>query len=423
MSSPSPAAPPDASPDAPGAARVTIAPQLWMTQAESRALLRALTRGGGQARFVGGCVRDALAGRAVQDVDLATPLLPEEVMQRCSLAGFKVVPTGLAHGTVTVVVNHRAYEITTLRRDLETDGRHAVVAFTDDWRADAARRDLTMNALFCDGEGRVTDYFDGVADLRAGRVRFVGEARQRITEDYLRLLRFFRFHAYYGKGEPDPEGLAAAVALAPELVRISAERKRDELLKLLAAPDPLPVLRLMQRLAVLPHVVPGLRGLNTVAALVRLAPSSDALLRLAAVLPRGKGRAAWAAEKLRLSGEQRDRLTLLLEPRFDATGLLDPAALRRALYGHGPAAVVDLARLAVAEKTLALADLAQIQATAAAWVPRQLPVKGQNLIDMGLKAGPQVGALLRELERWWVEEAFRPDAAALLARARALARI
>lgn len=403
--------------------RLTITPQPWMTRPESRALLTVLARDGGQARFVGGCVRDALAGRAVKDVDLATPLLPEEVQRRCEAAGFKVIPTGLAHGTVTAIVNHRPYEITTLRRDLETDGRHAVVAFTDDWQADAARRDLTMNALFCDGEGRVTDFFGGVADLRAGRVRFVGEARRRIEEDYLRLLRFFRFQAHFGKGEPDLEGLRAAVELAPQLERISAERKRDELLKLLAAPDPLPVLRLMQKHGVLAHVVPGMRGLNTVAALLRLSPSSDALLRLAAILPRGKGRAAWAAGKLRLSNEDRDRLTLLLEPPSDPSALLDPAALRRALYTHGPAAVVDLARLAVAEKTLALADLAAVQAAAAAWVPRSLPVKGQDLLDLGLKPGRQVGAVLRELERWWVEEAFRPGRDALLTRAKELARL
>lgn len=404
--------------EAPAPAR--IPPQAWMTEGGTRLLLQALAQGGGEARFVGGCVRDAIAGRPVKDVDLATPLLPEEVMRRAEAAGFKVVPTGLAHGTVTVIVNHRPYEITTLRRDVETDGRHATVAFTDDWQADAARRDLTMNALFCDGEGRITDFFGGVEDLRAGRVRFVGRARQRIEEDYLRLLRFFRFHAHYGQGEPDAEGLAAASELAPELARISAERKRDELLKLLAAPDPLPVLRVMQDKGVLAHVVPGLRGLNTVAALVRLAPSSDALLRLAAILPRGKGRGAWAAEKLRLSAEQRLRLDFLLDPRFEAAGLADPAALRRALYGHGPAAVVDLARLALAEGSLPLADLALVQAAAAAWVPRALPVKGKDLLALGLKKGPQVGAVLRELERWWVEEGFRPGAEALLARARTL---
>jgi len=401
---------------------VALVPQPWMTALETRLLLQALTRDGGEARFVGGCVRDALLSRPVKDVDIATPLLPEEVMRRAVAANFKVVPTGLAHGTVTVVVNHRPFEITTLRRDLATDGRHATVAFTDDWQADAARRDLTMNALFCDGAGQITDFFGGVADLRAGRVRFVGEARQRIAEDYLRLLRFFRFQAHYGRGEPDPEGLAAAVELAPRLARISAERKRDELLKLLAAPDPLPVLRVMRQRDVLPHVLPELRGLGVLARLARQVPSSDPLLRLAALLPPGPGRAALAAEQLRLSGEARQRLELLLDPGFDAAGLAEEAALRRALYRHGPDAVVDLARLAWAEQRLPLPDLALVQAAAAAWVPRRLPVKGQDLLDLGLRQGPGLGALLRALELWWLEEGFRPDAAALLARARELAK-
>jgi poly(A) polymerase len=405
----------------------TLAPQPWMTALETRLLLQALAQDGGQARFVGGCVRDALLRRPVKDVDIATPLLPEQVIARCAAANFKVVPTGLAHGTVTVVVNHRPFEITTLRRDLETDGRHATVTFTDDWRADAARRDLTMNALFCDGAGRVTDFFGGVEDLRAGRVRFVGQARQRIEEDYLRLLRFFRFQAHYGRGEPDPEGLAAAVALAPRLERISAERKRDELMKLLAAPDPLPVLRVMQRHGVLDQVLRpdrdlAVRDLAVLGALLRAAPSADPLLRLAALLPPGRGRAFRAAEELRLSGEQRQRLDLLLDPPLSPRDLVEALALRRALHRLGPAAVVDFARLAVAQQLLALPDLALAQAAAAAWVPRALPVKGRDLLALGLGRGPALGALLRDLELWWLEQDFRPDAAALLAKARDLAK-
>jgi len=410
----------------------TLAPQPWMTALETRLLLQALAQGGGQARFVGarfvgGCVRDALLRRPVKDVDLATPLLPEAVVARCAAAGFKVVPTGLAHGTVTVVVNHRPFEITTLRRDVATDGRHATVPFPDDWRADAARRDLTMNALFCDAAGRVTDFFGGVADLRAGRVRFVGQARQRIEEDYLRLLRFFRFQAHYGRGEPDAEGLAAAVELAPRLTRISAERKRDELLKLLAAPDPLPVLGVMQRWGVLDQVLApdrdlAVRDLGPLAALLRAAPSADPLLRLAVLLPPGRGRAFRAAEELRLSGEQRQRLDLLLDPPLSPRDLAEAPALRRALHRLGPAAVVDLARLAVAYQLLALPDLALVQAAAAAWVPRSLPVRGRDLLALGLGRGPALGALLRELELWWLEQDFRPGAEELLARARELAK-
>ncbi|MDX1426079.1 MAG: CCA tRNA nucleotidyltransferase, partial [Kiloniellales bacterium] len=269
-----------------------IAPQDWMTAPATRAVLAALGAEGAVPRFVGGCVRDAVVARPVTDVDIATPDPPQRVIALIERAGLKAVPTGLAHGTVTAVADGRPFEVTSLRVDVETYGRHAKVAFTDDWQADAARRDLTINALSCDPDGRIYDYFGGLADLRAGRVRFVGEPRARIREDYLRLLRFFRFHAHYGRGAPDPEGLAAAGELAPEATHLSGERVRAELLRLLAAPDPAPVVAVMAAAGVLraflPEAGPGPDGAAALAALGELPGATaepDPLLRLAALLP------------------------------------------------------------------------------------------------------------------------------------------
>jgi hypothetical protein len=233
-----------------------IEPQSWMTAPHTRAVLAALSAEGAAPRFVGGCVRDAELGRPVKDIDIATPDPPERVLALLERAGLKAVPTGLAHGTVTAISRGRPFEVTSLRIDVETYGRHAKVEFTDDWQADAGRRDLTINALSCAPDGRIFDYFGGLEDLRAGRVRFVGDPRARIREDYLRLLRFFRFHAHYGRGAPDPEGLAAAGELAPKATKLSGERVRAELLRLLAAPDPVPVLDLMAARGVLRVFLP-----------------------------------------------------------------------------------------------------------------------------------------------------------------------
>ncbi|MEE8534186.1 MAG: CCA tRNA nucleotidyltransferase, partial [Alphaproteobacteria bacterium] len=228
----------------------------------TRAVVDALTADSAEVRFVGGCVRDAVAGRKVTDVDIATPDPPETVTRLLEAAGIRVVPTGIAHGTVTAVIRHRHFEITTLRRDVETYGRRAKVAFTDDWTADAARRDFTINALFCDPDGTLYDPFGGIDDLDAGRVRFVGDAVKRIKEDVLRLLRFFRFYAHYGRPPPDAEALAACRAMARALPGLSGERVSAELLRLLAAPDPAAVLALMIEAEVLAFVLPEVAGLD-----------------------------------------------------------------------------------------------------------------------------------------------------------------
>ncbi len=404
----------------------TLAPQDWMTAAPTRAVLAALAAGDVEARFVGGCVRDALAGRPVRDIDLATPAPPERVMALLQAAGLKAVPTGLAHGTVTAVAAHRPFEITTLREDVQTFGRHATVAFTDDWRADAARRDFTMNALSCTPAGAVYDYFGGLADLRAGRVRFVGDAARRIAEDYLRVLRFFRFHAHYGRGAPDPEGLAASAAAAPHLIRLSQERVRAELLRLLEAPDPVPTLEVMIAHRILAEELPEQGGTATLRRLLPLEPAPeepagggrpDALLRLAALIDTDRQGADAIAARLRLSNAERARLELLTQPPLPVAPELTPQALRVACYRLGRQAVADLLRLAAARRG-SRDNLEAALAVVQAWTPCAFPLKGRDLLELGAPKGPALGRVLRELEDWWIARDFRPDRTALLAEAR-----
>jgi poly(A) polymerase len=384
-----------------------IPPQPWMTEPPTRAVMVAL----GAARFVGGCVRDALLGRATGDIDIATPLPPDAVTRRLEAAGIKVVPTGLAHGTVTAVVAPRHFEITTLRRDVETFGRHARVAFTDDWAADAARRDFTMNALFLDAEGAVFDPVGGLADLRAGRVRFVGDAETRIREDVLRLLRFYRFHAHYGKGEADAAARGACRALAPLLPGLSGERVAVETLKLLAAPDPLPALALMAEDGVLAVLYPEAKRRDRLAALVALEPAPDALRRLGALIA---GDPAPLAERLRLSSEQRDRLLAFAAPPWPIDLDAVETVQRRALHHLGAPLYRDLVLLHAAESA-ETATLPSLLTLAAHWQPQRFPLKGRDVTARGVPAGRRVGRLLKAVEAWWEEGDFRADRAACLA--------
>ncbi len=410
-----------------------IEPQDWMMAPETQAVLAALGAEGAELRFVGGCVRDAVAGRPVKDVDLATPDPPERVTALLENAGIKAVPTGLEHGTVTAVSGGRPYEVTTLRVDVETYGRRARVAYTDDWQADAARRDLTINALSCAPDGTLYDPFGGLTDLRDGRVRFVGDPRQRIREDYLRLLRFFRFHAHYGQGAPDPEGLAAATELAAEATDLSGERIRDELLKLLAADDPLPVLELMHAHGVLRTFLPEAASTAAVMALLTVEPHGDgpdSLRRLAALLEPDLKAAKAVAKRLRLSRAERERLGRLLL----AGGSSGPAVrvglpedrLRVALYRLGTEAardglLLDWARRPEDARPKLRKDLKTGLAVVAAWQPMSFPLKGRDAVALGIPPGPGVGALLAEIEAWWIAEDFRPDRPACLARLREMA--
>lgn len=397
-----------------------IEPLPWMKWPETRAVIAALEAGGAPGRFVGGCVRDSLLGRAIGDIDIATPLPPERVIELLEEAAIKAVPTGLAHGTVTAVVSPRHFEITTLRRDVETFGRHARVAYDADWREDAARRDFTMNALFLDSAGAVYDFVGGLADLREGHVRFVGEPQRRIREDVLRLLRFYRFHAHYGRGEADAAARAACRELAPLLPTLSGERVAAELLKLLAAPDPVPTLRLMAEDGVLGVILPEARRLDVLARLVALEPESSRARRLAALLVPDPEAALAVAARLRLANALRDRLVALADPPWPIDLAGDPRAQRRALHHLGAALYVDLVLIAAAVSGEA-SRVPPLLRLAAEWVPTELPVKGRDLRRLGIPAGPRIGELLAALAAWWEEGDFRADRAACLAKLEELA--
>lgn len=383
-----------------------------MAAPATRAVIAALTADGATVRFVGGCVRDALLGRAVKDVDLATEDLPETVVEKLTRAELKAIPTGIAHGTITAVADKQPFEVTTLRRDVETDGRHAKVAFTDDWTADAARRDFTFNAMFCDPDGTLYDPFDGRADLESGRVRFVGEATQRIEEDVLRLLRFFRFTAWYGRPPPDQEAIEACRHFAPRLETLSGERVRNELLKLLAAPDPLPALALMDDLDVTRHVIATPRDdrQQRLAALVEL-DAADPIPRLAAVTA---GDVPPLIDRLRLSNKEAKRLADLVAPPHPITQTTDRAALRRVIYRVGPETTADLLLLAAADHGKGpWFDAAR--ATLNQWQPVQMPIKGHDVLARGVAPGKDVGELLGRVEQWWENGDYQADRDQMLA--------
>lgn len=352
------------------------------------------------ARLVGGCVRDAWLGREVADIDLATPAPPDAVVAALRAAGLKSAPTGLAHGTVTAIARHRGFEVTTLRRDVATDGRHASVAFTDDWRADAARRDFTINALSMTADGAVFDYFSGIADLAAGHVRFVGNPTTRIAEDFLRVLRFFRFQARYGRGEPDPAALAAIAAAVPGLARLSAERVWAELKRILCGPDPAQAVALMRATGVLAAVLPEAGDGTVLARIVAAGAPADAVLRLAALIA-DDGTAP--AARLKLSGAEAARLLALraAEPPPDDA---DDDALRRALADTPAEVIVGAAWLA---------GRGDVLRARLATLPRPVfPLAGRDLAAAGVAAGPAMGALLRELRGWWLAGGCRADAPA-----------
>jgi poly(A) polymerase len=370
----------------------------WSTRPEMRRLLDVLGARAGETRFVGGCVRDTLLKLPVSDVDLATKIEPRDVLDRLKGAAIKAVPTGLAHGTVTAVIEGRPVEVTTLRRDVATDGRRATIAYTDDWREDAARRDFTINALTADpASGTVYDYFGGLADLRARRVRFIGDPYVRIAEDHLRILRFFRFHARFGAGRPDEAALEACTARANDLMALSRERIADELLKLLALPNPAPTVTLMIDRGILRPVIPEIEDAGPLARLVEAEAEAHVapqpLRRLAALLPRDPDAAAAVAIRLRLSKKAVKRLSLAAGA---ATG--DP---RRLAYGIGVDSAVD--RLLLAGETGH--DLGAL----GRWQPPRLPITGGELIRMGLAPGPEVARTLQAIEREWVEAGFPAD--------------
>lgn len=379
--------------------------QDWLNGAATRRVMAALEAAGGPdcARFVGGCVRNALIGQPVDDVDIATTLTPEQTDQAIRAAGLKAAPTGLAHGTVTAIADHRPFEITTLRRDVSTDGRNATVAFTDDWAEDAARRDFRLNALYADAGGRVLDPTgEGVADALAGRIVFVGDPAARIREDYLRILRFFRFFAWYGRGEPDAPGLAACTALASGMTRLSAERVSKELMKLLAAPDPGPAVAAMDAAGVLGRILPEGELTPAFAAMVRL--SGDPVLRLMVLTPVDAVVAVAASQRLRLPNRTRDRLAAAAGVEVDPS--MTAAQVRAAVYRHGAQAVVDALLRRSAERPDEAPALDRLREVAGGWTPPRMPVGGRDLARLGVPPGPETGRLLKAFEAGWVADDF-----------------
>jgi poly(A) polymerase len=403
----------------------SIHSQPWLNAPETRAVMDALIANGGAARFVGGCVRNALIGVAVDDIDIATPLTPDEVTRRLVAAGLQAVPTGIEHGTITAVENKKPFEITTLRRDVSTDGRRATVAFSQDWAEDAARRDFTMNALYADQAGQVFDLIGGIPDLQARRVRFIGDASRRIAEDYLRILRLFRFHAWYGKGEIDADGLSACAEARAQIKTLSGERIQKEMLKLMGAEHPIPVLRAMAASGVLGEVLPGELKFARFQRLCEIDAdqffAADGLLRLGALLGDAP-RAGEIATRWRLSNDHRDRLGDMLGEPTKVVSYLSILEVRRALYRFGPPLFKDWVRLRWAEdqKASNFMQWRALLALADGWVRPVFPVTGADVMAAGVPHGPLVGKVLNEVEAWWIDADFTDDPFSLAERLKAV---
>lgn len=386
----------------------SLADASWLNTPSLQRVFAAIAGAGGEARVAGGAVRNALLGEEVTEVDLATTLSPEQVTAACTASGMSVHPTGIDHGTVTVVADHQPYEVTTLRHDVETDGRRARVKFTDDWEADAMRRDFTMNALFCDASGHIHDFTNGYRDILRRRVIFVGDPAQRIAEDYLRILRFFRFHARYGEGAPDEAGLEACLRLKAGLDGLSAERIRQEMFKLMAARSAVPTLKLMAEQGILAHLVPHTEDWRV---LERLPP--DPLLRLA-VLAREP---LAMKERWRLSNHEEKRLHAICSLVPPTPGLREPEQ-KIILYQTGPEAWHDLVLIAWARSDAAMDDAAWqgMLDLPDRWKIPVMPVSGGDLLAAGMNPGPEIGVTLRRLEDWWVASGFTPGKHDLLKR-------
>lgn len=384
---------------------LTLPPAAWRARPGLTRLCAVLGAARGEARFVGGAVRDSLLGGTVSDVDIATRHAPGVVLDLLRAAGIRAIPTGLAHGTITALPEDGApVEITTLRSDVATDGRRATVAFTDDWRADAARRDFTINALYADPlSGKIFDYFEGVIDLSAGRVRFIGDPLRRIAEDHLRILRFFRFQARFG-ATIDAAGLAACTQRANDLMALSRERIAGEMLKLLVAPRAVETLRVMVAHDILRPVLPevGAGGVDALAEVasreVRAGLTPDPIRRLAAVLPPDPRVGEEVAARLKLSTAQRKRIVSALTPT-----LADPQELA---YRLGREGALDRVLLHMPAPDDAVQAARHVQD----WSAPRFPLTGGALVARGVDAGPDVARLLRRIEERWIAEGF-PDAA------------
>ncbi|WP_436638497.1 CCA tRNA nucleotidyltransferase [Microbaculum sp. FT89] len=407
---------------------MTAAPEFlpngeWIKAPPLSTVLAALNRGEAETRIVGGAVRDALLGRPHGDVDCATTASTDEITAMAEANGLKAVPTGVAHGTVTVIADGRPFEVTTLRHDVETHGRHATVAFGADWDEDAHRRDFTMNALYVGRDGRLYDPVGGYGDLLARRVRFIGAATARIREDFLRILRFFRFHAQFAEGPPDPDGLTAAIHERRGLLGLSGERLRQELFRLLAAPGAPATVAIMAECGILGIVTGGVpygrAFVRAVANEAAAGETPDPVRRLAALAVAVPEDAERLSDRLRLSNAERRRLGQAADGWWHVSPDLPDRARRALLYRVGIEAYRDRVALAFA-RSGAAADEAgwrDLMDLPDRWKIPQFPIKGADLMRLGLPSGPEIGRLLSRLEADWIAEDFGPDRDALLARA------
>jgi len=399
----------------------------WLKRPETALVFAALSAPGVQTRAVGGAVRDTLLGLPVREIDLATTARPDQVMALAREAGLKAVATGIEHGTVTLIADGVPFEVTTLRRDVETFGRHATVAFTENWEEDARRRDFTLNALYAGSDGAVFDPLGGYGDLVAGRVRFIGDAEARIQEDYLRILRFFRFNAYYGKGPLDSLGLHAAVRLRAGLDQLSAERVAGELRKLLVAPQAMPAIEALFDYGLLSGVLGGVPRLERLKRLIaieeRLGAVPDAMVRLAALAVFVDEDAERLAARLRLSNAEQAMLRLGAADHANS-GLPDERAARRELYRLGPENYQACVLIAWADSGVSSDDPEWRDALRLSerWRPPSFPLRGSDITQLGDLEGPEIGAILRRLEADWVGGGFASSREELLARAATLSR-
>ncbi len=407
----------------------SIGLQTWIRAEETQGLFDALADADGSSnnlRFVGGCIRNALLGAEVNDIDLATTLVPDEVVRRLEAAGLKAVPTGIDHGTITAISGGKPYEITTLRKDVETHGRHATIAYSTDWAEDAARRDFTMNALYADRAGEIFDPLGGLDDLKAKRVRFIGDAATRIAEDYLRILRFFRIHAWYGAGDLDADGLKACAEATDGLTSLSAERVRNELLKLVCAAEPIPVMRQMAATGILAVVLPERLAIDRLQKLAHTDMISlfkpDAILRLGALVEGGPDEADALGKRLRLSNAETARLRAMKTETHRIFSYMSVREMRQCLYRTGLEAFQDRLRIYWAEdpKENNGVGWRALMAMAATWERPELPLTGENVMAAGVPSGPEIGRILGEVEDWWVESDFIDDEFSLIERLKAI---
>jgi poly(A) polymerase len=412
-----------------GATSRNLSGAAWLTSGALPRLLSVLDRDGEEARVVGGAVRNALLDKPIHEIDVATTAVPDEVVKRVTAAGFKPVPTGIEHGTVTVVIDKHPFEVTTLRQDVETYGRHAKVAFGRDWQADAERRDFTINALSATREGAVYDYVSGLDDLKERRVRFIGDPAKRIAEDYLRILRFFRFHAAYGTSDhPDPVGLAACIAGRDGLDQLSRERVRMELMKLVVAPHAVPTLIAMADAGLSLHMLGGVSYLgsfeNMAKVEVAIREAADPVRRLGALAVVVAEDAERLWQKLRLTNSEHERLASMAEGWRRMSPAFGEPAARALLYRLGREHFTDHALLGWARSQGSAndADWRALATLPQRWTAPMFPLKAADFIKRGIEKGPALGAAIAAAEKAWIAAGFPRDAAALGAIADAAAK-